>query len=86
MRGIRSRGNATTEMRLSRILRKHRIIGWRRHLPVEGRPDFVFPVEKVAVFVDGCFWHGCVRCCTSPKHNSDYWEQKIAAIEPALKC
>jgi len=40
----------------------NKIIGWRRHLPIFSRPDFAFSKQKIAIFVDGCFWHGC------PKH------------------
>jgi DNA mismatch endonuclease, patch repair protein len=39
--------------------------------------DIVFPSAKVAVFVDGCYWHGCPAHGTAPKTNSDYWIQKI---------
>jgi len=59
MAAIRSRGNKDTEMKLAAITRTHGITGWRRHLPLPGRPDFAFRKERVAVFVDGCFWHGC---------------------------
>lgn len=46
-------------------------------MPVFGRPDFVFPKQKVCVFVDGCFWHGCPKCCRIPKSNEEFWEMKI---------
>jgi DNA mismatch endonuclease (patch repair protein) len=52
------------------------MVGWRRHLPLPGRPDFVFPEQKVAVFVDGCFWHGCPKCYTRPKTNRKFWDKK----------
>lgn len=42
------------------------------------RPDFVFPKSKLAVFVDGCFWHGCPRHATQPKSNRAFWRNKIA--------
>jgi DNA mismatch endonuclease (patch repair protein) len=43
-----------------------------------GAPDFVFPRLRVAVFVDGCFWHGCPRCDRPmPQNNRRYWEKKI---------
>ena len=42
------------------------------------KPDFVFPRERVAVFVDGCFWHGCPRCYTRPKSNRKFWDAKVA--------
>ncbi len=42
------------------------------------RPDFVFPMLKLAVFVDGCFWHGCPQHATQPKTNAKFWRDKIA--------
>jgi len=42
-----------------------------------GNPDFVFAQAKIAVFVDGCFWHGCPNHCRMPKTNREYWENKI---------
>jgi DNA mismatch endonuclease (patch repair protein) len=41
------------------------------------RADIVFGPAKVAVFVDGCFWHGCPEHATWPKANEDYWREKI---------
>lgn len=41
------------------------------------RPDIVFVGAKLAVFVDGCFWHGCPLHSTMPKNNRDFWEQKL---------
>ena len=77
MSRIRSRGNLTTEKRLEKILRGYKIFGWRRHADLPGRPDFVFWKHKVAVFVDGCFWHGCPTCSLEPKSNIEYWTKKI---------
>ncbi len=42
------------------------------------RPDFVFPKLKLAVFVDGCFWHGCPKHATWPKTRAAFWRKKIA--------
>lgn len=42
------------------------------------RPDFVFRREKVAVFVDGCFWHRCPAHCKMPANNREFWEQKLS--------
>jgi DNA mismatch endonuclease (patch repair protein) len=42
------------------------------------RPDVVFTRAKIAVFLDGCYWHGCPEHGVSPKTNSDYWSAKIA--------
>lgn len=79
MAAVRSRGNAATELRLIAIFRAHNITGWRRHRPVFGHPDFVFPALKLAVFVDGCFWHGCPIHGTRPKQNAAFWKKKFAA-------
>ncbi len=78
MAAIRSRGNKATELRLVSILRAARITGWRRHQPLPGRPDFIFPRQRVAIFVDGCFWHGCRWHCRMPQGNREYWQRKIA--------
>jgi len=78
MARVRSTGNASTEQRMVAIFRAARITGWRRHLPLPGKPDFAFPKAKVVVFVDGCFWHGCPRCYRAPKQNAPYWTAKVA--------
>lgn len=44
-----------------------------------GRPDIVFPGPKVAVFVDGCFWHGCPIHYSRPRSREEFWSQKLAA-------
>lgn len=77
MSAIRSKGNKSTEEVFASILRKNKITGRRRHYPVEGKPDFVFPKEKVAIFIDGCFWHKCPKCYKRPKLNKQYWDKKI---------
>jgi DNA mismatch endonuclease (patch repair protein) len=79
MSRIRGKGNATTELALLGLLRANRITGWRRHLPLPGRPDFAFPILRVAVFVDGCFWHGCPRCSKVPVSNRGFWLRKLEA-------
>jgi len=74
---VKRKDNKTTEIALMQYLKKERIFGWRRHLPIPGRPDFSFRKQKVAVFVDGCFWHGCPRCFRLPKQNRAFWKAKI---------
>ncbi len=112
---IRSSGNKETEVALAKILRRHRISGWRRQVeirgrdvaprrprPVQGRnsgvatlnasrtarrsvptfrvrPDFVFRRSRLAMFVDGCFWHGCPKHGTRPRHNRRFWDRKFSA-------
>jgi len=78
MAKVRARGNASTELKVLKILRQNGITGWRRHLPVFGRPDFAFPKARVALFVDGCFWHGCPRCYSPPKTSPGFWRRKVA--------
>lgn len=78
MAAIRSRGNKETEVKLVSILRSNGITGWLRHQAIPGRPDFVFRRNRLAVFVDGCFWHGCRRHCRMPSGNRAYWHRKIA--------
>jgi len=92
MAAIRSRGNRDTEVCLAGILRAGGIKGWRRHVALRGRPDFVFHKDRVAVFVDGCFWHGCPQHGRKPDSNKRYWNAKIArnkardrAVTRALK-
>lgn len=76
---IPSRGNRTTELRFLRILRRFKVRGWRRSSRLPGRPDFVFHQHRVAVFVDGDFWHGNPKQFRIPKSNVDYWRRKIDA-------
>ncbi|HEX5398781.1 MAG TPA: very short patch repair endonuclease [Verrucomicrobiae bacterium] len=117
MSRIRSRGNKETELALAKLLRRHGIKGWRRHVQVRiaefgprsssrgneaqtksrksaivnrksigassrrllrVRPDFVFLKVRLAVFVDGCFWHGCPKHATQPKNNRAFWRRKLA--------
>lgn len=107
MARIRSRGNRDTELALAKLLRAHKIWGWRRQVRVvvdsswgivdrrkrRGKvhqpstknqqltvtPDFVFWEHRVAVFVDGCFWHGCPKHATQPKNNRAFWQKKLGA-------
>jgi DNA mismatch endonuclease, patch repair protein len=77
MSRIRSRGNAATELRFIEIARKYRLVGWRRGSTLPGKPDFVFLYEKVAVFIDGDFWHGNPMKFRIPRSNVEYWTEKI---------
>lgn len=76
MAAIRSRGNLSTEIVFARLLCASGLRGYRKHWPVVGRPDFAWPGRKIAVFVDGCFWHGC-PCKATPATNSKFWRNKI---------
>jgi len=115
MSRIRSRGNRDTELALARLLRAHKISGWRRHVEIRGRavllrgpkkqatrqhrptnnkrtarrsvptfrvkPNFVFRQVRLAVFVDGCFWHGCPKHATKPANNRAFWKKKLAGYK-----
>jgi DNA mismatch endonuclease, patch repair protein len=84
MSRIRASGNRDTELRMVELFRRGGISGWRRNARVFGKPDFVFPRDKIAVFVDGCFWHRHTGCKFSytPKSRTEFWlpkfEQNIA--------
>ena len=75
---IRSHGNKATELRLISIMRAAGITGWRRKQKLAGRPDFVFRKQRMAIFVDGCFWHGCPRHGSKPDSNRAFWRNKFA--------
>jgi DNA mismatch endonuclease (patch repair protein) len=78
MSRIRSRGNKNTELALAKLFRRNKIIGWRRNQKIFGKPDFVFPKIRLALFVDGCFWHVCPKHGTQPKGNRAFWKNKFA--------
>lgn len=80
MSAVKGKGNKSTELALAKLFRQNGVSGWRRNYPgVFGKPDFVFPKEKIAVFVDGCFWHGCRKHRTIPTTNREFWSNKITA-------
>lgn len=78
MSRIRGRGNRQTELALATLLRKCGVTGWRRNQPLFGKPDFIFRKSRVAVFVDGCFWHSCPQHATMPATNRAFWRRKLA--------
>jgi len=78
MRAVKSHGNKSTELKLIKIFKEYNITGWRRNYKIFGNPDFIFPKKRIAVFADGCFWHGHNCRNTKPKDNADYWKNKIA--------
>jgi DNA mismatch endonuclease (patch repair protein) len=79
MSRVRSQGNKATELRLVQLFRTHKITGWRRNAKLFGKPDFVFPTERVAVFVDGCFWHKCPVHGGVPRSNRTFWLKKLSS-------
>lgn len=76
MSHVRSKANKSTELKLIEIIKENRIRDWERNYKVKGHPDFVFLDKKIAIFVDGCFWHGHDCRNTGPADNADYWQKK----------
>ena len=75
---VRATGNQSTERVVEVALKAVGIKGWRKHpKTVLGKPDFYFNREKLAIFVDGCFWHACPRCGRVPKSRRAFWLAKI---------
>jgi DNA mismatch endonuclease (patch repair protein) len=78
MSRVRGTGNKSTEGRVESALREHGVSGWVKHPPdIPGKPDFFFPAHRLAVFVDGCFWHACPKCGRIPKSRVEFWQGKI---------
>ena len=84
---VSGRGKQTTEGMLAKVLRSEGYAGWRRQQRISGqdakggpywvRPDFIFRSRRIAIFVDGCFWHGCPRHGTPPKGNRAFGSKKF---------
>lgn len=74
----RIKGSDTGPELLVRNQLWHRGLRYRLHYALPGRPDIVFPRERIAVFIDGCFWHRCPIHFTKPATNASTWEAKIA--------
>jgi len=78
MSAIRGKNNRTTELCFRMALVRAGIKGWETNAEdLVGKPDFFFRKKRIAVFVDGCFWHGCPRCGHYPKTRSSFWKMKI---------
>lgn len=77
MRAVKSKGNKSTEVKLIGIFKSLHMTGWRRNYKLIGHPDFVFPGKRVALFADGCFWHGHGCRNVTPSDNAEYWKRKI---------
>jgi len=75
MRAIRGK-NTKPEILLRKAL-WYKGFRYRLKNRLPGKPDIAFPSERVAVFVDGCFWHGCPEHYQKPATNSEFWREKI---------
>ena len=76
MSAIRSQ-NTKPEIKLRKALFKLGL-RYRVQYKITGKPDVVFAGKKLAIFVDGCFWHGCPECYREPSKNKGYWQNKVA--------
>lgn len=76
MRAVKSKDTKSTELTLIKLFKENHITGWRHNYNVKGHPDFVFLKKRIAIFVDGCFWHGHDCRNTHPSDNAEYWAKK----------
>ncbi|MFD3596093.1 very short patch repair endonuclease [Nocardia sp. NPDC058640] len=75
------RANTAPELALRRELHRAGLRYFVDRAPIKGqrrRADVVFPRLRIAVYVDGCFWHRCPEHATDPKNNAQWWADKLA--------
>jgi DNA mismatch endonuclease (patch repair protein) len=78
MRAVKSQRTKSTEIRLRAALASNGLRGWKvQAAQLPGKPDFVFLTQKLAIFADGCVWHGCSQCYRRPQSRQDYWDAKV---------
>jgi DNA mismatch endonuclease (patch repair protein) len=78
MQGNKSK-DTSPELKVRKLLREAGFPGYRlQWKKAPGRPDIAYPGRKIAIFVNGCFWHRCPKCqLPTPKTNPEYWEEKF---------
>lgn len=81
MAAVKGKHNRTTEIQFRMALVRAGVTGWVTHTNIPGRPDVYFPKARIAIFLDGCFWHGCERCGHIPKTNNLFWATKIGRTQ-----
>ncbi|MFA6364309.1 very short patch repair endonuclease [Methanoregula sp.] len=69
--------NTGPEVKLRKLLWSQGIRGYRIHYNLPGKPDIVFTKKKIAIFIDGCFWHKCPVCFQVPETRKEFWMKKI---------
>jgi DNA mismatch endonuclease, patch repair protein len=69
--------NTGPEIKLRKLLWSQSIRGYRIHYKLPGKPDIVFVKKKIAIFIDGCFWHKCPVCFQEPETRKEFWMKKI---------
>lgn len=76
MSAIRGK-NTKPELKIRKMLWENGIRGYRVHYKLPGKPDIIFPKYRIAVFIDGCYWHKCPECFREPITNKEFWMEKI---------
>jgi len=66
------------EVKLRKYIYSKGIRGYRKSSDLPGKPDIIFNKYKLAIFVDGCFWHRCPKCFKEPDTNKSFWKEKIS--------
>ena len=69
--------NTKPELIIRKLLSSNSIKGYRINYKLTGKPDIVFTKYKLAIFIDGCFWHKCPKCFIEPENNKNFWKNKI---------
>ena len=69
--------NTSPEIRFRKLLYASGVRGYRLHPDLPGKPDIAFPRRKLAVFIDGCFWHKCPIHFKEPETRKEFWMKKI---------
>jgi DNA mismatch endonuclease (patch repair protein) len=69
--------NTQPEIKLRKLLWSDGVRGYRIHYNLPGKPDIVFTKKKIAIFIDGCFWHKCPICFQEPETRKEFWMGKI---------
>lgn len=69
--------NTKPELILRKLISASGLRGCKPHYSLAGKPDIVFPKRKIAVFIDGCFWHKCPKCFIKPVTRKKFWKNKI---------
>jgi len=69
--------NTNPEITIRKLLWKKGIRYRIHNKSIYGTPDISIKTDRIAVFIDGCFWHGCRRCYKEPATNTAFWREKI---------
>jgi DNA mismatch endonuclease (patch repair protein) len=77
MRAVKSEKTGP-ELALRRAMWRRNLRGYRTAVKgIRGAPDIAYPGKRIAIFIDGCYWHGCPQHCRRPSSNQSYWFAKI---------